>query len=289
MRGNRSPLPCTGWNGAARYRLQKGMESSPKLAGVVLAGSSSRETDLLAPYTQGQPKGLLPIAGRPMLAYVVEALAGSRYICSVIVVGLPPEVWPSLPLPVTYLPPYGDLIRNAEAGVRHALQTLPDLFGVVVSSADIPLLTPRIVDRFVEECLRTDHDIYYSVVERSVMEGRFPTSRRSYVRLAEGEFAGGDIFLVRAGARMADPELWQKVTNARKSALRQAQLLGGPWAVLKLLLGHMSLAEAERRASQALRIRGRAVVSPDPEVGMDVDKPFQLEIVRSVLESSGYG
>ncbi|MCS7283505.1 MAG: nucleotidyltransferase family protein [Anaerolineae bacterium] len=260
------------------------MKGMPKLAGVVLAGSSPRETDPLAPYTQGKPKGLLPIAGRPMLAYVVEALAGSRYICSVIVVGLPPEARPDLSVPVTYLPPHGDLIRNAEAGVCHAFQTIPDLTGVVVSSSDIPLLTPRIVDLFVEECLRTDHDIYYSIVERSVMEGRFPTSRRSYVRLSDGEFAGGDIFLVRAGARMADPELWRRVTNARKSALAQAQLIGGLWAVLKLLLGRMSLAEAERRASRALEIRGRAVVCPHPEVGMDVDKPFQLEIVRSILE-----
>lgn len=260
------------------------MEGTPKLAGVVLAGSSPRETDLLAPYTQGQPKGLLPIAGRPMLAYVVEALAGSRYVCSVIVVGLPPEARPDLSVPVTHLPPQGDLIRNAEAGVTYAFRTFPDLVGVVVSSADIPLLTPQIVDQFVEECLRTDHDIYYSVVERSVMEGRFPGSRRSYVRLSDGEFAGGDIFLVRAGARMADPELWRRVTNARKSALNQARLIGGPWAVLKLLLGWMSLAEAERRASRALAIRGRAVVCPYPEVGMDVDKPFQLDIVRRILE-----
>lgn len=263
------------------------MEGMPKLAGVVLAGSSSRETDLLAPYTQGQPKGLLPIAGRPMLAYVVEALAGSRYVCSVIVVGLPPDARPALSVPVTYLPPHGDLIRNAEAGVCYALQTIPDLTGVVVSSADIPLLTSQIVDRFVEECLRTDHEIYYSIVERSVMEGRFPGSRRSYVRLSDGEFAGGDLFLVRAGARMADPELWRRVTNARKSALNQAWLIGGPWAVLKLLLGRMSLAEAERRASRALEIRGRAVICPYPEVGMDVDKPFQLEIVRSILERRG--
>ncbi len=265
------------------------MERTPKLAGVVLAGSSAREKDPLAPHTQGQPKGLLPIAGRPMLAYVVDALAGSRYVCAVIVVGLPPEARPALSVPVTYLPPHGDLIQNAEAGIAYALRTFPDLTGVLVSSADIPLLTAQIVDRFVEECLQTDHDIYYSIVERSVMEGRFPTSRRSYVRLAEGEFAGGDLFLVRAGARMADPELWRRVTNARKSALNQARLIGGPWAVLKLLLGRMSLAEAERRAGRALQIRGRAVVSPDPEVGMDVDKPFQLEIVQSVLEGGGYG
>ncbi|MBE9506708.1 MAG: hypothetical protein IMY86_01545, partial [Chloroflexi bacterium] len=45
-----------------------------------------------------------------------------------------------------------------------------------------------------------------------------------------------------------------------------------------------SLAEAERRGSKALDVRGKAVPFPYAEIGMDVDKPFQLEIVRAELE-----
>ena len=260
------------------------MNGAPRLAAVILAGSSPRENDPLAGHTLGRPKGLLPIAGRPMIAYVVEALAGSRYIQSIIVVGLPPEDRPPLPVPVTHLPAHGDLFSNAEAGIAHAIAVHPDLDGVVVSSADIPLLTPEIVDRFIEDCLRTDHDVYYGIVERSVMEGRFPQSRRSYVRLREGDFAGGDMILVRPGAMLANRDLWRQVADARKSALSQARILGGIWPVLRLLTRRMSLAEAERRASRALNVRGRAVICRDPEVGMDVDKPFQLDIVRAELE-----
>ncbi len=265
------------------------MSQMPQIAAVVLAGSSPKESDPLAGYTLGRPKGLLPIAGRPMMAYVVEALAGSRYIQNIIVVGLPPEDRPPLPVPVTHLPPHGDLFSNAEAGINHAMSMNPDLDGIVVSSADIPLLTPDIVDRFIEDCLRTDHDVYYGVVERSVMEGRFPTSRRSYVHLREGDFAGGDMILVRPGAMRANRDLWRQVAEARKSALSQARILGGIWPVLRLLARRMSLAEAERRASRALNVRGRAVICRDPEVGMDVDKPFQLEIVRAELEGRRYG
>lgn len=265
------------------------MDGVPQLAAVILAGSSPKENDPLAEHTLGRPKGLLPIAGRPMIAYVVEALAGSRYVRTVIVVGLAPEDRPPLSVPVIYLPGQGDLFSNAEAGITHALSVYPDLDGIVVSSADIPLITPEIVDRFVEECLQTDHDIYYSVVERSVMEGRFPTSRRSYVHLREGDFAGGDMILVRPGAVMANRDLWRQVADARKSALSQARILGGLWPVLRLLARRMSLAEAERRASRALNVRGRAVVCRDPEVGMDVDKPFQLEIARTELEGRQYG
>lgn len=255
------------------------------LAAVVLAGHSPQEKDPLAAYTLGRPKGLIPIAGRPMIAYVVEALMGSRYVGPLIIVGLPPNDRPPLPSTVIYLPAQGDMLDNAEAGIRHAFTLYPNLEGVLVSSSDVPLLTPAIVDQFVEECLKTDHDLYYGVVERSVMEGRFPTSRRTYVRLTDGEFAGGDLFMVRAGIAKANRELWRQLAEARKSPLRQARMIGGLWPLVKLLTGRMSLAEGERRASQALHIRGRAVICPCAEVGMDVDKPFQLEIVRAELEA----
>jgi len=260
-------------------------KQEPLLAAVVLAGHSPKEADPLAPYTLGRPKGLIPLAGRPMLAYVVEALAGSRYIQRIYVVGLPPEHRLPLPVSVTHIPPQGDLIANAEAGIRQAFTQHPYLTGVLVSSADIPLLTTAMVDRFVEECLKTDHDLYYGVVERRVMEHRFPASRRTYVRLADGEFAGGDLFLVRPGVATMNKELWRRLSSARKSPFRQARMIGGVWHILKLLLGRMSLEEGEQRASQALGIRGRAVVCPYPEVGMDVDKPFQLEIARAELEA----
>lgn len=260
-------------------------QNRPILAAVVLAGHSARENDPLAAYTLGRPKGLIPLAGRPMLAYVVEALAASRYIERTYVVGLPAEHRVPLSVPVTHLPPHGDLVANAEAGIRRALADGPHLLGVLVSSADIPLLTPVMVDRFVEECLRTDHDLYYGVIERSTMEQRFPASRRTYLRLADGEFAGGDLFLVRPAAATMDKELWRRLSAARKNPIRQARMLGGIWPLARLLLGRMTLAEGERRASRALGIRGRAVVCPFPEVGMDVDKPFQLEIAQAELEA----
>jgi hypothetical protein len=220
-----------------------------------------------------------------MLAYVVEALSGSRYIGSVYIVGLPPEHRLPLSTPVIHVSPQGDMVANAEAGIREAYTHNPDLEGVLVSSADIPLLTTPMVDHFIEECLKTDHDLYYGIVERSVMERRFPTSRRTYVRLTEGEFAGGDLFLVRPRAATMNTELWRRLASARKSPIRQARMLGGIWPLIKLLLGRLSLEEGVQRASRALGVRGRAVICPYPEVGMDVDKPFQLEIARAELEA----
>lgn len=259
--------------------------SETVLAAVILAGHSPAEEDLLAEHSLGRPKGLIPIAGRPMIAYVAEALAGSRHIRRIIVAGLPAEYHAVLPVTAEYTPPQADMMANAEAGIRRAMEVLPGLGGVVIASADLPLLTSEIADTFIEECLKTDHDLYYGVIERSVMEGRFPESRRTYVRLSDGEFAGGDLILVRPGALGVDQDLWRRLSSARKSPLRQARMLGGLWPVMRLLAHRMSLSEAEQRASRALNLRGRVIVCPHAELGMDVDKPFQLEIARNELEA----
>ncbi len=260
------------------------MNRQPLIVAVVTAGWSPSEDDPLAKYTQGKPKALIPIAGKPMLAHVVDALAGSRYVQHIIVVALDPTAAVQFPVPVEYVADAGGILANAEAGLQYALDYYPDLDAILLSSSDLPTITPPIVDAFIEECFRTDHDLYYSIVERSVMEARFPGSRRSYVHLREGDFAGGDLFLIRPSITLSQRELWQRLARARKNALRQARMFG-LWPLFKLVIRRLSLAEAERRGSKALNVRGRGVPFPYAEVGMDVDKPFQLEIVRAELEA----
>jgi len=260
------------------------MNRQPSVAAVVTAGWSPSEDDPLAEYTQGKPKALIPIAGKPMIAHVVDALAGSRYIQHIIIVALDPTAGVQFPLPVEYVPDAGDLMANAKTGLQYAMDHYPDLDAILLSSSDVPTITPPIVDAFIEECLRTDHDLYYSIVARSVMEARFPESRRSYIHLREADFAGGDLLLIRSSISLSHQELWENLAGARKNALRQASMFG-LWPLFKLVIRRLSLAEAERRASKALNMRGRAIPFPYAEVGMDVDKPFQLEIARAELEA----
>lgn len=260
------------------------MNAQLSVAAVVTAGWSPGGDDPLAAYTQDKPKALIPIAGKPMVAHVVDALAGSRYVQHIIVVALDPAAGVKFSVPVEYVPDAGGVLANSEAGAQYVQTHYPNLDAVLLSSSDIPTITPAIVDAFIEECFRTDHDLYYSVVERSVMETRFPSSRRSYVHLCEGDFAGGDMVLVRPSMTFSHQELWQNLANARKNALQQARLVG-LGTFVKLIAHRLSLADAERRVCKALNVRGRAVPFSYAEVGMDVDKPFQLDIVRADLEA----
>jgi CTP:molybdopterin cytidylyltransferase MocA len=260
------------------------MNDQPSVAAIITAGWSPKEDDPLAEYTQGKSKALIPIAGKPMITHVVDALAGSRYIKHFVIVALDPSDDIQFSVPVARVPDAGGILANAEAGISYAQEHFPDLDAAILSSSDVPTITPAIVDAFIEECFLTDHDLYYSVIERSVMEKRFPESRRTFIHLIEGDFAGGDLMLVRPSMDLSQRELWQKLTQARKSVLQQARLIGFG-LFFKLLIRRLSLADAECRVCQVLNIRGRVVQFPYAEVGMDVDKPFQLAIARAELEA----
>jgi len=99
-------------------------------------------------------------------------------------------------------------------------------------------------------------------------------------------FCGGDMNAIRLGAALQDNPAWHRVVEARKSPLKQAQLIGFD-TLFFLLLRTLSVQRAENMISKRLKIRGRALVCPYSEVGMDVDKPFQLEMLRTEMAKQG--
>ena len=72
----------------------------------------------------------------------------------------------------------------------------------------------------------------------------------------------------------------------RKSPLRQAWRVG-PGLLHTYLLGRLSLRGLEARVERRYAIRVRLQRVADPELGLDVDGPVNLEICRRVLAARG--
>ncbi len=250
---------------------------------VILAGGVLDEADPLSEYAQVSKKPLIKIAGKEMVRYVAEAAAGSSRIGRTFVVGLSPENGVEFAVPVEYVDATGCMLDSIVAGIERVMEVDPGVERVVIISADIPLLTTEMVDYFIDTCLETDHDVYYTVVEKSTIEARFPGSRRSFVSLHGGSFAGGDINMTKVSAIQANLPLARQAMESRKNIWQQIRLLGFK-TLIKFAFRRLSIADAERVASKALGCRGRAIITLYPEMGMDVDKPHQLDIVRAILE-----
>lgn len=248
----------------------------------IAAGASPNREDPLYPLTQGDSKAMLDVAGRPMIQWVLDALIESAEVEKVAIVGLDSERDLDSAAPLTYIPDQGNMLLNTLAGLAWVRQVNAEAEYALFCSADIPTISADMVDWRIQAALeRAPFDLDYAVVTREQMEARFPSSNRTYVPLRDVSVCGSDLNLLRVDL-MVRRQFWQRLFNARKSALRQAALLGFDM-VLLLLLRRLSLSQAETRASAKLGLRGHVQLAPYPELAMDVDKPAQLKIVEQDL------
>lgn len=245
---------------------------------VVLSGSLNN-----GPLRECSPvdyEALIPVGAKVMVEYVVEALLNSRHIDRIMVVGPQKELALVLrDARVTVTAMAGGIMENIEAG----LKLLPGAKRVLLVTSDVPLLTPGAADDFIELCGDMSGDIYYPIIPKEAVEKRFTASKRTYVRLKEGVFTGGNIFLLNPAVFEQCMQNGLEIFRQRKSPIGLLRIIGFPF-VLKYLLHVLATDDIREKVSELLGVKGDVVVSQYPEIGVDVDKPSDLAMVRKLLD-----
>lgn len=209
-------------------------------------------------------KADLPIGDRTMVDYVIAAL----------------EAVPAVQN-VTVARDEADSLIDNLLGAIAQLSAGPDDL-VLIASCDIPFLTPEAVLDFLARC-EPGHDFYYPIVRKESCDRRFAGVQRTYVRLREGVFTGGNLVLVRAAILPPLADRLQRLFANRKSPVKLSRELGFGVAVqlvLSALLRTLSVSALERRVSRSFDIRAKAVYSEYAEIGTDIDKESDLELLQ---------
>lgn len=247
---------------------------------IILGGGTVRGLEEQA----AASKALVEIDGKAMIEYLIDAFRNASLINRI--VALVPlsaqhEKWTSRIDKI--LVASDSMIENIRAGLEY-LSSESDLSShVVLSSCDIPLLTAEAIEDFLRRCQQHEAEIYYTIISREVINKVYPETKRTYATLKDGTFTGGNIGLVSPEAIMNNFSLLEKAYNLRKSPLQLARVLGFKF-IVKFAMYSLTIAEAEERVSDMLNAQGKAVITPYPEIGIDVDKQVDLELVRRVLK-----
>ena len=114
------------------------------------------------------------------------------------------------------------------------------------------------------------------------MEARFPGVRRTYFKLRDGVFCGGDLNLLSLRVLNGYNPAWRRIIDARKNVFAQARLVGFD-VLWRAVLGVLSLEWAQENIGKRLGVRGRALICPHAEAGMDVDRPDHVAVVTRAL------
>ena len=249
---------------------------------IVTAGGIPRPEDPLYPYSHGNSKALIDMAGKPMVQWVLDALSDARNVDNVIVVGLSPKSGVICKKPLHFVSNQGRMLANIVAGVNKALELDKKNKYVLIASSDIPALKPEMVDWLIDTCMETKDDLYYGICPREVMEARFPNSKRTYTRLKDMDLCGSDINITHVRMATEHLDMWETLIGSRKSPLKQASTIGLD-TFFQVLTRSITLDQLVEKVCRRLGITGRAIRWQNAEPCMDVDKPHQLELMRADL------
>lgn len=243
---------------------------------LVLAGGESFCVDENGEPTQ---EALLNIDGRPMLSYVIEALEQSTIISNIFIAGADCLAILSSSERVRFVRSGDSIFETLLLGTAAAGS--PEK--ILLVTTDIPLVTGDVIDKFIRSCEQSEADFYYPVIAKQVMLTMFPASKRTYFRLRDGIFTGGNIFLAKSSILPGCKAAVRKITDNRKKPWRLAAMLGW-FNLLKFICGSMSVHDAQIAADNILEIKTCVIDFPYAQIGMDVDKLRDVIAIENYLK-----
>lgn len=259
---------------------------------VILAGAEKKNSpkfkkDKLLEYANIDYKALIELNGKPMILYVIKAFVESGRVSEIVIVGLPKDRL-QIPEELKKVP-----IHFLETDASHAekiilasefliKQNLNVDFAMFIGG-DVPTISPEAINDFLEKCSSLDADFFFSIIQEETMDRMFPNNRRTFARMKEGKFCGGDLQLVRYTLASDRKEVIEKILSNRKSVVKQAFFIS-PLTFFRFVFHRVGIEEAERIISKVIKAKIKGVISTYADLGFDVDKPNQLDLVRNMLQ-----
>jgi CTP:molybdopterin cytidylyltransferase MocA len=242
---------------------------------LILAGQREGVVDSLCASAGIEWKALLPIHGKPMTEYVLDALSQSKSVKTPYwISGIDKQlVDANLNQSPSEGGPASSVVVAAEAGIPYPF---------MLTTCDHPLLTAEMVDHFISGAEASDADFALGLAEKTVIQPAYPETKRTYLKFADRSVSGCNLFYVKNAQGLEAIRFWQAAQHDRKKPLKLARRLG-IGMLFKYASGRLSLDGAFAHASKMLGISARPVLMPYAEAAIDVDKPSDLTLVETIL------
>lgn len=251
---------------------------------LILAGSRG-PADPMAQAAGVSHKALAPVGGVPMLLRVAEALRESGRFQRLYVCIEDASVIFKVPgLEAMHRNRLLETIAAADspaASVAAALKRIDLAQPLLVTTGDHPLLTPAILERFLDLAPK-DCDLAVAFAPADVVSAAYPGAIRTFYKLGGKRYSGCNLFLARSGKVAAIAAYWRKLEAFRKQPLKLIWSVG-PLAFLKTVLGLMTTEDAFAHLSRKAGGVIKHVELPIAEAAIDVDKPADLELAERIL------
>lgn len=263
-------------------------DEGTKFRSVILAGERPGGSPLSHAFGVSSSV-MVPVAGKPALARVIDAIedshcAGGGIICgpTADAVGSDPALEDILHHPAfKWLEPASGPAASALSAVRKL-----DHFPTLLTAGDHALLTGEIVDAFCRQALDTGRegrfDLVIGFVPYQLVRNSWPESRRTVLKFSDGQYCGSNLFAIMSPEGGRALEFWRQAEADRKKPWRIARRFGFI-ALLLYLLRLLSLDAALAGLSKAAGCRIGHVGVGFARAAVDVDSIEDQKLAEKIL------
>ncbi len=271
---------------------------------LVLCGSDPERRELLKvldPEEKYPSKVLLPMLGKRVIDWQLEALQASSYVGEIYLLGLTQSDYP-IKDPIHHIPidTTSTILEKISAGSKIISKNYPDLKHIVISTGDTPAITTKSVDLFFRELIQhNDADVLLTGVPEDITLEIFPDHGRVVGRFKDQDIYLGEMFALGKNILpVLENEINQLSSRRRQFNRRSDTSKLGPilrylarkpglWLmIIKYLRGLLTVDELETILSKVFNLNIKTAIIPDPGFGMDMDLPEDYQKLSDYIKQT---
>jgi len=270
---------------------------------LVLCGRDENRRELLKihdPEGKYPSKVLLPMLGKRVLDWQLEALLSSSYVGDIYLMGLSPAEYPAPSQNTHHIPinTTATILDKLTIGSRYICELYPELLHIVISTGDAPAITTKSIDHFFRELNQHEGaDVMITGVPEDITKEFFPDHGRVVGKFKEISIYPGEMFALRPESLQILNDVISQLSTRRLQFNRKSDTTKlGPlmrflarnprlWIfILKYLMGILNIDEAEIILSKVFNLKIKTAIIPDPGFGMDMDLPEDYQKLSEYIK-----
>lgn len=265
----------------AAYRLMPPVIAAAATA-IVMAGRREGSIDPLAAAAGLADKCLVPVAGRPMIAHVLAALAAVPTIRRIIVSINDPALLDGVSEARALVADGRLLAVVARHNLVDSLLAATDdaTFPVLVTTADNVLLTSAAITAI--DAGAAGAAVAVAFARRAAVIAAHPEGQRRFYRFRDDSYSNCNAYWIGARSSLKAAEVFRSGGQFAKHPWRIVQALG-LFNMLAFRYGIGTIDGAFGRFSRRFRFAILPVILDDGAVAIDVDNPRTLAVAEAIF------
>lgn len=256
---------------------------------LILAGKRDGKLDPLAERAGVSHKCRVPINGKPLLEWVVEAVGPAFPDAKVFISIHDPAVIADLPAVATLAGSGRLVLCEAQAGIVESVEHAIALAGgdaafpLLITTADNVLAESGYLQDMHRDALTSDGDAVVVLATRESIRAAHPDGQRKFYEFKDVAISNCNVFWLRNAKALRATEAFREGGQFAKNRARIAKAFG-IFNLIRFRLGWWTLDTAFKAISRRFGVRVVPQITPDGAFAIDVDNERTYGVAELLLK-----